>query len=137
MIIDKYSWHYRWCAKHWDSDPKALCWYFWKIVITIIGMFVYGVFMFLLGTLVTVLLTIPFWQWFVNGIDMVFSVLAFLIWFGIGVTANRIYRTYLYDTGQIKRKEKPYREPSLISQYLDAQHRKVCPLLEYKYVNTE
>ena len=137
MIIDRNSWHYRWFAERWDHRPRSLCWYFWKVVISILAGVAYVILCTMLAALVTFILSVPFSQWFLNDIPIGLSVISFLMWFGIGVAANRIYRNYLYDTGQLKRKEKVYKEPSLITAYLDAKHRKICPLLEYKYVESE
>lgn len=133
MIIRSESWHYKWIASKWDYRPASLCWYFWKVVLSIILQSLAGVAIFILGCLIIVMLTSPFWQWFVNGIPLEVSILAFLTWFAIGVTMNRVYRRYLYDSKQLKRKRPVYKEPSLVSQYLHAQHRKICPLLEYEY----
>ena len=73
----------------------------------------------------------PIWQWFLNYTPEM-QVGVMILWSVIGVAVFAKYRIYLYDTGVLKRKTRVYKEPGLVSQYLHAKHRKVCPLLDYK-----
>ncbi len=133
MKISKDVWHYKWVASKWDYRPSALCWYFWKLVLTMIWWTVIGVLGTLLGMFAIVVLTIPFWQWLIPDFgDLVMSVVSALMWIAIGSVILYHYREYLYESGQLKQKIRPYKEPGIVSQYIHAKHRKICPLLEYE-----
>lgn len=130
MKIRYSSWHYKYIAKRWKEHPRALCWYFWKIVISIVLWAVAGVLALIAGSFVLVTLAFPAWQWFFN-YDPDITIASFIFWLVIGVLASGFYRTWLYETGRLKRKPHVYKEPGLVSQYIEAKHRKICPLLEY------
>lgn len=131
MKIKMSSWHYKWIANRWDEEPQSLCWYFWKIVISIFLMFCGAVTIAVTVPFIISIITIPFWSWFFPGfyIATAFSVLSFLIWVAAGITASYMYRTYLYESGLLIRSLP--KEPGLVAQYLHAKHRKICPLLDY------
>ena len=131
MIIKGSSWHYKYIAHRWDSDPNGLCWYFWKIIISmlLIAAISTGGVLLALGAVWFVLF--PIWQWFFDYTPKMQAGVA-LLWFVIGVAVAARYRMYLYDTDVLQRKKKVYKEPGLVSQYLHAKHRKVCPRLKYK-----
>ena len=133
MKISKDVWHYRWVASKWDYRPLALCWYFWKLVLTMIWWAMAGVFGAAVVSAALWFLTIPFWQWFFpNFSDLMASIFSATMWIAIGSVILYHYREYLHDSGQLKHKIRPYKEPGIVSQYIHAKHRKICPLLEYE-----
>lgn len=132
MKIYTDSWHYKYVASKWTTNPEALCWYFWKIVLTMLVFTALGIGACVVAIAALFFLTFPLWQWFFDyDLDMMVGV--FLLWFFVGAVVFAKYRIYLYDSGQLKRKVKVYKEPGLVSEYLHAKHRKVCPLLTYEY----
>lgn len=133
MKLRKNSWHYKWIASKWDERPQALCWYFWKLVLTMIWWAMVGAFGAALASGALWFLTIPFWQWFFpDWSDTVASIFSLMIWVAIGSVILYHYREYLYYTDQLKQKIRPYKEPGIVNQYLHAKHRKICPLLDYE-----
>ena len=133
MKIKQDSWHYKWIAKRWDVKPKALCWYFWKLILSIVLFTGMSVILAIGGTFLLVGLTIPFWQWFFPEFsDALASFLSFLMWLSIGGFFSYQYRQYLYDFGRLTRKIRVPTEPGIVSQYIHTKHRKVCPLLKYE-----
>ena len=129
MKINRDSWHFRYIASKWDNYPKALCWYFWKVVLNTIGWVIWGIGMSLMGILVLVVMATPVLGWW--GVPMVVSLLSAVLWIALYIACQYHYRKYLHHVGKIIRPIKPYKEPSLAVQWLDAKHRKVCPLLQY------
>lgn len=138
MKIDMNSWHYRWFARKWGDLPRSLCWYFWKVVLNVIGRaggLTLGAAFLLLAAYIVFL---PLWQWFLPAPSGVWFV-SLLAWVVIGIWVPKEYREYLYDSDQLTKKiarAKPQKPPSLLVSYMTAQHRKVCPLLEYTYTET-
>ena len=132
MKIRTTAWHYKWVARYWDSHPKALCWYFWKVIISIIGRIGQGGLILLAACIALVIITYPVWHWFASDWHETPMVLSFFVWTMAGYVALKAYRSHLYHSGQlIPPKPKPRKEPGLLAQFLTAKHRKVCPLLEY------
>lgn len=132
MEIRGSSWHYKYVAKRWTHDPKALCWYFWKIVLSIFLMAVLGVLSVVVGIGAIIAILFPIWVWFFPHYPVDTPTVATILWLFIGGFSSYTYRQNLYETGRLKRKVKVHKEPGLMSQYLHAKHRKICPLLEYK-----
>lgn len=131
MQIKKDTWHYRWIAHMWDEKPKALCWYCQKLIISIFIWIGAAILAVIAGSFIGWVLTIPFWQWFFpNFGDGLLSVLSLIGWLAIGALASYQYRQYLYDFGELTRSAP--KEPGVVSQYVHAKHRKICPLLEYE-----
>jgi len=140
MQIKKDSWHWKYIAKRWDRYPASLCSYFWKIVLNILAWIGGSVLLSIVAAFVLSIVSFPLWQFFLDFGE--FNVAALFLASGLYTAALFLipfkYRIYLYETGQLTRKIKPRRvrvperEPGLFSQFIHAQHRKVCPLLEYE-----
>jgi len=130
MEVRRDSWHYHWIASKWNNYPKALCWYFWKIMFSVV-LWAFGFFVLTVCALFLLrILILPFSHWFgYFEYTMVDQVIAFVMWAGIGGFVSYQYRDWLvYDGVLPERVRKP---PGLVVQWLDAKHRKVCPLIEY------
>jgi hypothetical protein len=92
-----------------------------------------GLLLTICGLFVLVTLTIPFWQWFFPEFgDGLASILSFLGWFAIGIFCSYQYRQYLYYSGGLTRKMPVHKEQGIVSLYIHAKHRKICPLLTYE-----
>ncbi len=122
------SWHYRWIARRWDTLPANLCWYFWKLIFTMIGRLAQAAIIVLIVVIGFVVLVIPIFV----AAPMPVAFLASAIWLIIGASALYHYRQHLYRIGRLTRKSKEYKEPNLLSEYIHAKHRKICPLIDYK-----
>ncbi len=135
MKIKYDSWHYKWIAKRWDEYPKALCWYFWKIVISIFLIAVIGVATILAAVGILIAIFYPIWQFwhYESGVWLI----SMCVWGLISGFSLYWHRQWLYSSGKLVKKRKVYKEPGLTQQYMSAAHRKVCPLLDYEHHNME
>lgn len=128
MKIRTSSWHYRHIASTWEELPQALCWYFWKVVLTMLAMAAIGILMTTIVVFIVVMLTFPIWQFFIN-YEPQFQFSSGGIWLLVGGIILYNVRQWEYDTLRLKHPEpKP---PGLVSSYIHAKHRKICPLLDY------
>lgn len=130
MKIKTDSWHYKYIAKRWDQKPKALCWYFWKLIISVFAGAILGIIATGVAIGALTILTYPIWQIWLW--DSTVIPLSLIFWGVIGICSSCLYRQWLYETGQIKRKIREYKEPGIVAKYMSAKHRKVCPLLNYE-----
>lgn len=135
MKIRKDSWHYKYVAKKWDRYPKALCWYFWKVMLSLFLYF--WIAMAALGGIAITLfiLATPIWVWFQGSEGLFFPIVSSAMWIGIGAISLNGVRKWEYESGRLERKPpkvKEEKDPGLLSQYIHSVHRKVCPLLEYE-----
>jgi len=136
ILIDCNSWHYRvWrffylsdgpnAGPHWrwlnrrlgDRTPiqeisKSLCEYGWCFVLLPFMALMTGLLVLFIGT---IYLTVKY---------PIRLIVKWLIW-------KPVFHSVKFGVG-IARKGKPEREPNLVWQWLVAQHRKVCPLIELK-----
>lgn len=142
MKIKRDQWHWKYIAERWDRYPVSFCSYFRKIVVSIFIMLLAGIVgSAAVGVAASVAL-FPIWQFFLdlgiwNTAMFVFSTSLYVM---AAIFIPYKYRIYLYETGELERKPRPVRikiakpkkEPGLVRQYLTAQHRKICPLLDYE-----
>lgn len=128
MIVNVNSWHYKWASKIWDKNPKSLCSYFWKVVFTFTFMGCLSLAAVVFGLVGLMIIFYPILQiWFT---DLGVAIVSFLFWAFAGFAVSYQYREYLRHSGKVL--PKLVVEHGLVHQYLDAKHRKVCPLIEYK-----
>ncbi len=129
MRIRYESWHYRFIAKSWDNEPRSLCAYFWKIVISILIGITGSVVALFMSWYLLKALSYPFLQhWMSTG----YALVSFPLWLAIGIVASYNYRQWLYTTTRLERPDKPpSTPPGLVQSFLVAKYRRICPLLEY------
>lgn len=130
MNIDQTSVLWIYMVSGWKVQPKGLCWFFWKVVLHSIFLVVTTVGAVWVGFIVLALLTFPIWQFFTDWHWQAWGSSMFL-WSVIGVCLFIAHREWRYVTGDMERPVKVYREPGLLSQWMTAQHLKVCPRMEY------
>lgn len=131
MKINTKSWHYRLLEGMGVNIPRSLCPYFWKVVFM---MFVIGIVISIFGLL------------FYTVGNKACMVLGLLI--GINVVLAAIIKTILgllimatiiaiivgaligWDYGKAHIKM-PYKEDSMVVNYIKAKKSKICPTLEF------
>lgn len=133
MKVSTNSWHYRFIRGMGFYPPGNLCAYFWKVVwccaisasgvvaaTVLVALYAYCV-EFALISLIMQLLGYPAGDLFVTFVGCVFM--------AIPICG---FSFHIYVTWADKQPAKPYRPPSLLSEYVSAKHRKICPLLDFE-----
>lgn len=147
MIINKNSWHYRLASSNNILDvPKNLCPYvrvvLFKSIILLFGIFVSGFIFTVIGTGIVIkfgLSGILFWvSSFICGLIAVVAIIGFVVGAVIGTM-------FIHEKWKERKNKKKldivnarisaglYPEPpkSLMREWLDAKHDKICPTLEF------
>lgn len=131
MKIDTNSWHYKYVAVFWDHKPTNLCWYFWKVVLTL-AMLLAGGSLAVLGALVTAgYLTFPVWQFYYDGYLFDVAILSSIAWLTatyVVIATLRNRRIAFYRRNTPPQELKP---GGLLRSYWRAVKDKVCPFIEY------
>lgn len=129
LTINRNSWHYKYFGRQWDRNPRSLCWYFWKVVLTIFWNIIQITFAAIFSLMVLYVLVLPLVQLW-HSYDGGAYAAAFILWALIGWFAIYNYRDYLYYSGKLARPQpKP---PGIVAEYVHAKHHKICPLLKYE-----
>lgn len=124
--VKKSSWHYKLQVEFFTKPGKTLCSYFWKTVggVGLLLLFC----LFILVVLISMIVTaggfiffeeMPYGMIFAGGI---FWALAF------ATLINYLIEDY--DIYEKITKQKPYKQPSILTKYIKAKKQKVCPMIK-------
>ena len=135
MIISESSWHYR-LIDHMDWDhPCSLCAYFWKTVLAMIAAPARAILMIFVVAIMAVMATSPFWWWNTDSSSWFIIATAFAILeIGLLIHILRVLVIERHDEERSKgeRSYKKEKQPSLLSAWISAKHRKICPFLKFE-----
>lgn len=149
MKINTKSWHYK-IATWGDEDaPRTLCPYFWKVVfkLAVAAFMVIAAFAGIFGVgEILMSLILPSLGFAASGIiagiaNVVVGTIAWAGFFGTvfvvgyGCVKLKNYR----DNARVEKRMarinaglSPDKDPNLVTEFLKAKHRKVCPFLEFE-----
>lgn len=155
MIINKNSWHYRFLKFGQNSFyevPTSLCPYVRQIVFKAIFYlflaFIMGVFFFVAGTSVLAKFAVPvgllYW---VGGFALGAAIVAAAIGSIVGGIFGSMFLTEKYKerksekrTAEMKKRMEAGLDPeppkTLMREWIDAKHNKICPTLEFTNDNS-
>lgn len=129
MKIKSDSFLEKYVIEFWQTRPKGLCWFFWKVVATVLIQIAAILLAALSLFYLLRLATYPLWAYFLD-YSPATPFESAVLWVGVGVYITSCYRQFLRDTGEIA--PKPPKEPGLVTQYVSAVHHKICPRMEYE-----
>ncbi|UYD59231.1 hypothetical protein HPMBJEAJ_00116 [Aeromonas phage avDM6] len=136
MNIKTSSWHYRFVNSFFDSVPRSLCPYFWKVVWGL--MIVTGIILLLLMASFSIGVSIlEFFAVNIGLIAMIASpfvgILAIVI-----VIAVMVFIAISWEIMKSKLRNKKWsnknlheKKPSLVGSYIKARKEKICPTLNF------
>lgn len=122
MTINKNSWHYKMNFKEseYGEMPKSLCGYFWLTVWNCLKRaFLWSFFIFCVGFI----LFTAIGGWFTTELFWP----AVLIWSIVAIVGI----IFLISNIRLPQREKPTKK-YIVTEYMKAVKRKVCPLITYK-----
>ena len=118
MEIKRSSWHYKIgnFGRDFERSNDNLCRYFWRLV---------GKLILLLAA--TVILSVLGYTFFTSGVVILTTILSVFI---LSVIILPVWAIYFIRKRFGKSPEMPY--GNIVTEYLAAKKRKVCPLIVYK-----
>ena len=117
MKINRNSWHYKVSNlfTEWESSSDTLCWYFWRLVFTLLGI---STIICIIALLIYSYFTSPQWQ--ANSI----AVLSISLSIVLPILAIRKLR-------QINGKPYKLSGEDVVVEFIKAKKNKICPLITY------